>query len=371
MRCGRHSVYLLFGLTLIVLSGCTSIGYYAQAVSGHLELRARERPIDQMLNDPSTAPVLAKRLAAVLAMREFAVRELDLPDGGSYRRYADLERDFVVYSVVAAPQFSMTPVPSCFLVIGCVSYRGYYRVRDAAAHARTLRRQGLDVYVAPVPAYSTLGWFDDPVPSTLLRGPDWSVAGTLFHELAHQRMYVANDTGFNEAYAVAVQRSGVKRWLQVAGDDAARRQHADAEARREQFLTLVRWAREQLVALYRQAISVQQMQAHKDQTVRELRARYAALRNQWQGFTGYDRWFSQDVNNAKLALVGEYNTLVPDFERLLVHVDNNWPRFHALVSCIAKQSVAKRRELLRTIVTPPTTQRGSSPVTLPCSSSAG
>jgi len=224
----------------LFLGGCAQMEYLLQSAQGHMAVMAAREPIENVLDDPATPVQLAERLRGVNSMRAFARDELDLPAQGSYRHYVQLERAHVLYSVSAAPPLSLTPRQWCYPIVGCVSYRGYFELRRAGDEAAFLRAQGDDVYVAPVQAYSTLGWFDDPVTSPLLRGPSWYTASVIFHELAHQKLYIADDTAFNEAYAVAVQREGERRWLADHGDAAQREQYARYRSTQEQFLTLVR-----------------------------------------------------------------------------------------------------------------------------------
>jgi predicted aminopeptidase len=247
-------------------------------------------------------------------------------------------------SVSAAPPLSLTPRQWCYPIVGCVSYRGYFELRRASDEAALLRAQGDDVYVAPVQAYSTLGWFDDPVTSPLLRGPSWYTASVIFHELAHQKLYIADDTAFNEAYAVAVQREGERRWLARHGDAAQREQYARYRSTQEQFLALVRNTREQLAALYGSSIDDSAMLLRKQELYDQMRARFVQLRFMWGGYRGFDRWFSQDLNNAKMALVATYNDLVPRFASLIVEVGGDMSVFHQRVAQLAALDQQSRRE---------------------------
>jgi len=287
---------LLIGLTALFLSGCASLNYYWQAAQGHLEVLAASRPIPAVLEDPATAPVLRRRLLEVNELVGFARRELDLPSQGSYRKYADIGRDYVVWTVVAAPRLSLTAKRWCYPVVGCLSYRGFFALADASRFADGLRQRDYDVYVAPVRAYSTLGWFADPVLNTQLRGPPWDLAGIIFHELTHQKLYLAGDTDFNEAYAVAVQREGVQRWLSRYEDQSVRRRYRKASARRKAFTQLVANYRSRLEILYRSDADREAMLKTREDIFRAMRGAYSDLKSQWQGYPGYDRWFGQDFS---------------------------------------------------------------------------
>lgn len=307
---------------------------------------AARQPIEQLLDDPATLPKLVKGLRSVSSMRVFARDELGLPDEGSYQHYVELQRPHVLYSVVAAPPLSLTPQQWCYPIVGCVSYRGFFELQRASAEATQLSEQGKDVYVAPVQAYSTLGWFDDPVISPLLRGPKWYTAGVLFHELAHQKLYVADDTAFNEAYAVAVQREGERRWLAQFGDEAQRKRYERYLDTQAQFLSLVRSTRQQLAVLYASSTHDVAKLRKKQQLFEQMRAQFIELRASWGDYRGFDRWFAQDLNNAKMALVATYNDLVPRFDVLLEQVSGDMNEFHQRVATLAALSPQQRRERL-------------------------
>jgi predicted aminopeptidase len=282
----------------------------------------------------------------VREIRRFAAESLALPAAGSYHDYTDVGRDFVVWSVTAAPALSLQEHRWCYPVVGCLSYRGYFELARANAEAERMRARGLDVYVAPVQAYSTLGWFNDPVLNTLLRGAEWYTASIIFHELTHQRLYVPGDTAFNESYAVAVQEEGERRWLALHGDPGARANHARYQRAQAQFLEAVTATRSELVALYASDRPDADKLAGKAALFRVLRARYAELRAQWGDYRGYDRWFSQDLNNAKLALMSTYNELAPRFTALIEQLGGDMQAFHEAVARIATLDKSSRRAAL-------------------------
>jgi predicted aminopeptidase len=330
----------------LLLSGCGSVTYYAQAIGGHLDVMSRARPIEELLADESLAPETRARLAEVLAAREFAVTELALPDNGSYRTYADLERPFAVWNVFAAPELSIAPREWCLLMVGCVNYRGYFAREKAQAFASELRAQGYDVYVAGVAAYSTLGWFSDPMLNTILRRSDTEVAALLFHELAHQRLYVKDDSTFNESFATVVELEGARRWLARRGNPAAFAEHAQRLARREQFSQLVLKYRAQLDDLYRSAASDDDKRAGKRTLLRQLKDEYASVRSTWDGDTRYDNYFAQDLNNAHLAAVGTYHRHVQPLQILLAESGGDLPAFYAAAAALAQLPAAEREARL-------------------------
>ena len=327
---------LLLAAALPLLGGCSALGYYAQAVRGQIDLLRRATPIEQELASDAVAPDLKARLRAVVRIRAFASRELGLPDNDSYKRYADLGRSYAVWNVFAAPEFSVEPITSCFPIAGCVSYRGYFAEADAQAAAAALRERGYDVYVGGVPAYSTLGWFDDPVLSTFIRYPEAELARLMFHELAHQLLYVKDDTRFYESFAVSVEQAGVERWLAANGDARERAGYERMQAMRNGFLALLLKYQALLKAYYQLDIPDGQKRLGKAQRFADMDAEYRALKASWGGFAGYDRWFAGKPNNAMLASVALYTDLVPAFSALLASVGGDLPRFYAAVKALAK-----------------------------------
>ena len=332
---------------LLALAGCTSAEYYSQAVAGHLAIMRLAKPIPERIADPGTAPALRARLERIQAIRDFASRELGLPDNGSYRSYADIGRPYAIWNLFVAPELSVSPRESCFPVAGCVSYRGYYALEDARRHGAEARARGDDVYLGGVPAYSTLGWFDDPVLSTFIRYPDGELARLLFHELAHQTVYVKDDTAFNESFAVAVEREGVRRWLAKHGTEADRSAYETLQTRKQAFVALVLRYRDRLAAAYGEPIADAQKRVAKARLIAEMEAEYGALKAQWGGFAGYDRFFDQPVGNAHFASVAAYTELVPAFESLLAREGGALPRFYAAVRALAALPKAERDARLR------------------------
>ncbi len=327
-----------------LLGGCATIDYYAQAVSGQVELLRRARSIPEQLADPSLTPALKARLERVLVIRDCASRELGLPENGSYRAYADLGRPFVVWNVFAAPEFSIKPEQSCFPIAGCVTYRGWFSQADAERHAAALRERGFDVYVGGVPAYSTLGWFNDAVLNTFVNYPEPELARLLFHELAHQQFYLGGDTVFNESFAVAVENEGVRRWLRQHGAPGQLQQYEAFQARRREFIALVLGYRARLEALYARGPAAGDMRSGKAAEFVAMRADYERLKASpaWAGFVGYDRFFAQSPNNAHLASVAAYTELVPGFQRLLEEQRGDLPRFYAAVRALSSLPKAER-----------------------------
>lgn len=325
-----------FALSAALLPGCGTLAYYAQAVGGQMEISGRARPIEAVLADPMTGERLKARLALVREARVFASRELALPDNGSFTRYADLARPFAVWNVFAAPELSVEPLTWCFPVAGCVAYRGYFSEAAARQAADELARKGYDVFVAGIPVYSTLGWFDDPVLDTFVHYPEAELVGLIFHELAHQRVYVPGDTAFNESFATTVEEEGVRRWFAQRNEPAAMATWHQRQTRRREFAEFLTHIRDRLARAYAEAPSVAAAREAKAGILAQARAEYDALRRQWGGYPGYDRWFNDTpLNNAKLASATLYTDLVPAFRELLVRAGHDLPAFYAQVDRLA------------------------------------
>lgn len=339
----------LWVVTAVLLSGCSSAGYYAQSVKGQMEIWRLSRPIASVLDDPSVPKNVKTKLELALDIRRFAVAELGLPDNESYTEFVDLKRTYVVWSVFAAPELSLQPVEWCFLVVGCVTYRGYFEQPAAQAFARKLEEQGYEVYIGGVPAYSTLGWFDDPVPNTILDYREEDLAGLIFHELAHQVAFAKDDTEFNESFATAVERFGVEKWLQASGDDARISHYRTREQRNEDVIGLILEYRAGLQKLYASAATDEEKRLRKQALIKALKQSYDRAIGRWPGYRGYKYWFEQPINNAKLISVATYNELVPALQRLLAKHDGDLDAFYEAARQLAKASKAARREILASL----------------------
>lgn len=332
---------LLIAAAVPLIAGCSTFSYYLQSINGELRLLSAREPIADLIADASTPPALKARLERLTEIREFASRELQLPDNPSYRSYADLKRPFVVWNIFAAAEFSIEPKKWCFMLVGCVGYRGYFVRDDAEAFARELRAEGLDVYVGGVPAFSTLGWFDDPVLNTFIGYPEYRVARLIFHELAHQIAYVKGDSEFNESFAVAVETEGVRRWIAHNGNEKMRAEFEQSRQRRAQFSELMLKYRGELGALYLTKLAPDAMRERKSAVFAALTADYQRLKAEWGGFAGYDRFFD-GINNAHLASIAIYNALVPQFQQILAKHNGDLTAFYAEVKVLARLGKDKR-----------------------------
>ena len=321
---------------LLFLSACSEIAYYHQSIQGHFTLMNARQPIDELIETSDEA--LSTRLKTTQEIRTFGIKQLGLPDNNSYTSYVELGRDFPVWNVVASEPLSITPKQWCYLVIGCASYRGFYDKADAEAYALKLQNEGYDVTVTAASAYSTLGWFSDPILSSMLRRGDASLAELIFHELAHQKLYVKGDSRFNEAFASTVGEQGAIVWLKSTGQDNLLVRYRKQLAVYDDFLDLLNSTKASLVTMYSSSISDEEKRQQKRKLFENMKAEYRLLKNtQWNGHGWYDRWFERPLNNARLVAVATYRDLVPDFVELFDRCEQDFIRFYATVSAIAER----------------------------------
>lgn len=342
-------------LSLLLCTGCSSFNFYSQAVVGHLRIISDRQPIEKVLASEDTSDALAARLKLTQAVRRFAATELALPDNDSYTTYVRTGRNFVTWNVVAAPAFAFDAHQWCFLVVGCLSYRGYYKESEAQGYAAQLAQNGWDVTVNGATAYSTLGWFDDPLLDTMLRNyNDQGLVGVIFHELAHQLLYVKGDSEFNESFASFVERQGLHRWLTQQGQAEEMSAYLLAQSRRESFIRLLADTREVLDAVYEKpGADEAQKRELKRQAFEQMRQNYAQLKAQWGGYSGYDRWFDRPLNNARLVAVKTYTGWLPAFEAIFHQEAQDFSRFYARCRELAAlPREARERELNNLLTTP-------------------
>ncbi len=343
------------------LSGCQAIGYYHQAIRGEYQILRHRQPIQKLTDDPQTSPELKEKFKLVLRLREFAQNELKLPIDGQYLRYVDLHRGYAVWNVHAAPAFSLEPKTWWYPFVGSLKYRGYFSEPDARRYAHTLEEKGWEVYVEGVQAYSTLGWFKDPLLNTFISEPEPELAETLFHELAHQRLFISGDTDFNEAFATTVGEEGARRWLAGQNEPAMIQAYAAALERQERFVQLIMTARETLKSVYEGKPAAQvplqnqalksdasgALRSKREQVIAHLRESYAELKAQWGGNPGYDSWFASSLNNAQLNTVATYYDLVPGFRALLRAKGGDLEQFYSEVKTLGKLRKSDRHRKVK------------------------
>ncbi len=334
----------------LLLNGCSTVSYYGQLAEGQLSLLHARRPVAEVIADPGQPAALREHLRQSQAARTFATEHLHLPDNRSYRLYADIGRPYVVWNVFATGEFSLDPQLHCFPIAGCVAYRGYYSQSGARGAAALQKLQGMDVYVGGVEAYSTLGWFDDPIISSMLHWGDERLATLIFHELAHQRFYVKDDSQFNESYANFVEQEGTREWRVARGLSPA---DAGFTRQADQFTRLVLATRDRLQKLYRQPLAPEAMRIAKQAEFEHMRREYRALRDQqWHGVGLFDNWMNLPMNNAKLLPFGLYDQWVPAFAAVFKQVGGDWPQFFAEVERLGHLPVDERHATLNRLMAP-------------------
>lgn len=332
-------------MTFLLLQGCASVSYYAQSVSGQAELFFRQTPIDKLLENEAVDAATRHKLQLALELRRFSIEQLGLPDNDSYSDYADLERRYVVWTVFATEEFSLQPEQFCFLIVGCLHYRGYFSEAAARQEQQRLEAHGYDVFIGGVAAYSTLGWFDDPVLNTMLHWSDTYFARVMFHELAHQLLYIKDDTAFNESFADAVALIGVRRWLEYRGDKQGLALFQEEIDREQQFIDLVMRYRQQLQELYESGKNEAEMRSQKQHLFTRMQADYQVLKSSW-GEGVYDNWFKQRLNNARLASVSTYRKYTGDMLAIYAELGDNMLLFYDIMMTYGRCRAEQRQTLL-------------------------
>ena len=332
---------VLFFFLLVFISGCVGPSYYFQSISGHVDLLARREPVQELLDDGVVAPRLKKQLRKSVALRYFAANSLLLPTDGTFTKYADLKRPFATWVVFATPAHSLQPKTWCFPVTGCLAYLGFFHEQQAEELGRELEEQGFDVYISGSPAYSTLGWFDDPLLNTFINWPEGRLAALMFHEMAHQKIYIAGDTTFNESYAQAVSRIGVRLWFEKLGEAQRLAEYDSYLLRKKRFFQTVQKLRKNLETLYASALDREDMELEKQKIFAQAAADSPDLAG---------GWFTRGLNNAKLSSVNTYNRLVENFVRIYEQSEKNggnMAEFHGVIEQLSKRSKSERMDILQ------------------------
>ncbi|WP_226664273.1 aminopeptidase [Microbulbifer aggregans] len=332
-------------LVSIALAGCETVSFYSQAATGQLKILAGRKSIDDLVGHEATDPKLKAQLQWVQSIRAYAGGELHLPVGSAYSEFTQLEGEYALWNLVAAPEFSLSPKRWCYPIAGCASYRGYFDKADAQAQEDRFRAEGYDVYLGPVPAYSTLGWFDDPVLSSFVNWKPDRLANLLFHELAHRRVYISGDTGFNESFATAVARIALPDWRRRQGIPAPAVKSVE-QARQINSLMVI--ARKQLKGIYASNESDDAKRAQKAQTLQRLRSCYRTLSEGWEQDARFTTMIEK-TNNATLALVSEYQSQVPAFVQLYRDSDADWERFYEAAEALGKLPKDERKARLKSL----------------------
>ena len=345
------------------VSGCQTVGYYAQAIKGQYQIFAHQELIDKVIADPQTPEKLRHQLQLIEQLRQFAKDELKLPVAGQYRKYVDVHRPYVVWNVQAAPQFSLQPRTWWYPLVGSLEYRGYFSEHGARKYAARIAKKGDDVYVDGIEAYSTLGWLKDPVLNTFIDRSEPELAEVIFHELGHQRLFARGDTDFNEAYATTVGQEGARRWLRASGKTNLLEKYEVALRRNDQFVHLIMSTREQLEKVYGDTLDKDgkvkaakipplppaELKRAKERVFAELRSNYEQLKTSWGGYSGYDEWFARELNNAQLNTIANYYDFLPAFKRVLEMNGNDMEKFYVEVERLSKMDKDARHQWLRNL----------------------
>lgn len=355
---------LLLLLAVGAVSGCHTLSFYGQAIHGEYQLLSDQQPIQKLIDEPHTPPRLKQRLELLENMRAFAASDLKLPVDNQYRKYVDLHRPFVVWNVEAAPEFSLQAKTWWYPFLGSLDYRGYFSKPAATNYAQSLKKQGYDVSVGGVEAYSTLGWFKDPILNTFIFEPDAELAEIVFHELGHARLFARGDTDFNEAFATTVGEEGSQRWLKARGDLPALQAYRAHLHRNDQFVHLVMKTRTRLEALYgdehldggkiratnkNHGVPRKQLRQEKEAILADMRKEYAALKAGWGGNPEFDGWFAHEINNAELNSVAEYYDFVPGFQEILADNGGDMAKFYDAAEALSKKAKGQRHDELRAL----------------------
>jgi predicted aminopeptidase len=342
----KVNVVLQILICSATLWGCQTVHYYSQAIDGQCRILFQRQPISAILSDSESPQSLRERLMFILKVREFAEDELQLPVDNHYLTYVDLKRPFVLWNVFAAPEFSLTPKTWCYPVAGCAAYRGYFAETNARQYADRLSKQGYDVYVGGVTAYSTLGWFDDPVLSTFIHFSEARTAALIFHELAHQILYVKDDTAFNESFATLVEQEGLRRWQQASGSKRIYGEYLRQRRRREQFVQLIMHYRQKLELLYQTDLTPSEKKVRKTTIFSELRNDFNHLKKLQIELSTYDVWMNQSLNNAKISGVVAYHDFVPAFQKMLTENMGEMNQFFEACRQLTQKNKAERHQIL-------------------------
>jgi len=338
-------IFLFYLSILLLLTGCSGISYYSQSISGQMSILLKREELNSVINDVDTDNSVKITLQQVRKIRRFASQSLKLPNNQSYLYYVDLERPYVVWNVVAAPEFSLSPKKWCYPIVGCVSYRGYFALSDAEQHATKLKEQGLDVSVAGISAYSTLGWFDDPVLNTMLNWRDYTLASLIFHELSHQVIYISSETSFNEAFSTAVGRLGTIQWLLAHHPEKLSHYLSFLQAYSD-FRQLLNKTHEQLNDVYSSGISDSEKRIKKQTVFNQLKLSYEQLKQQWPNGIHFNSWFSKSINNARFTSTMTYLQKVPAFYALFAESQGDWSKFYEKVIEMDDLDKAERDKLI-------------------------
>ena len=355
------SKYYIVITACLLLNGCETISYYGQMVKGHLSILGSRTKIASLIDNEKTSDKLKSKFQLILDTRKFAEEKLLLNAGGNYLHYVDLERSYVVWNVFAAPEFSVKSKKWCYPIVGCASYHGYYHKEDAIRYADTLKAEGYDTYVGGVAAYSTLGWLNDPILNTFVNRSDNQLSSLIFHELAHQKLYINGDSTFNESFATVIAQEGLRRWInqssvedqnEVQGRNTKEQntlkiQFKNKQQRTKEFSALIIKTRKKLENMYQSKLTIENKRKQKTALIKALRQEYKIIKKErWGNYKGYDKWFSLDINNAHLVTISTYHSYTQIMTKKLEQFNHDLSKFYLWCESMSELSNQERKALL-------------------------
>ena len=346
----KYSRYFVLFLILVSLSGCSSIDYFSHLAKGQFDLLWQRESVDKLIAADDTPDRLRERLQLSLRVRLFAEEQLHLPVDEAYSSYVDLGRPYVVWNVYAAPALSFQAYTWCYPLLGCMAYRGFYDEARAHAAAKELEAEGYEVKVGGVQAYSTLGYFDDPLLNTFLFQSEPGFIELLVHELAHRKLYIKDDTAFNENFATAVAYLGTEQWYRSLNQDDQFSRFDLYKQRYQLLIDFLLGYKDKLLQVYTDPeLSDEQKRQQKKQLMQSLHDDYSELKEQQKWDNRYDRWV-YSMNNASFATLSNYQQWVPAFVRLYEQHNSQWPAFYAAVEALSAKEKAERDQVLKSLL---------------------
>ena len=343
----RRARPALLVAAVLLLNGCGA-GHLWHLAKGQADLLWQRRPVQEVLEEDRLGAAQLDKIRLVLEVRAFGIEQLGLHDGGTYTTFVQLDRPFVSYNLTAAPADAIEPYVWRYPVVGRVPYQGFFSRDHALAAQEAFRQRGYDTYLRGVRAYSTLGYFADPILSSMLSYPDGALIETVLHEMLHQTVWIKGHVSFNESLASFVGQKGAEAYLahHDGADSPAYRDYLDRRADAD----LLRAHLQQLIArlqeLYREPVSRKEKLRRRDVLFDEAAATYAALFPRMQT-DAYRRFFEgRALNNAVLLSFRVYNHDTAFFDDALAAHDGDLRR------TIAYFKTLRARDLPDTLRTP-------------------
>jgi predicted aminopeptidase len=328
------------GLCLGLLNGC-AVGFLWHVSVGQLKLLSRRQPVEEVLQQAALSEEEQDKLRLIMQVRQFAMKQLGLQVDDSYTTFVDVGGPYVTYNVSAAPKDALRPYVWWFPIVGRVPYKGYFNKEAALRQARKLEARDYDTYVRGVRAYSTLGYFADPILSSMLAYPDFALINTIFHELVHRTVWVKGRVSFNESLASFVAAQGVLVYLaEQHGADASPLQlyqdlQADAKVFRAYMYTVV----QRLETLYQGPLSRVEKLRQREHIFTAAASDYPSVFPRMKT-KHYQRYFERrTLNNAVLLSFRRYNRDMSFFEQALVAHDGDIRRMINFIKTLKPEDI--------------------------------